>query len=133
METKIEFIPNGTVTSPEGFCAGATYAGINKKAKHGLDLGILWSEAPGVATAVFRDVRVSCGGAQEIRNDVRRLTDRRLQAFLCDGESRRHERLGTIVVVRHSCHVNRMQWANLTVCTDSANQAQVLVLAPGLG
>ena len=39
METdKIEFIPEGTVTSPAGFFAGAVYAGI-KKAKDSLDKG----------------------------------------------------------------------------------------------
>ena len=53
MGGKIEFIPWGTITSPQGFRAGASYAGINKKAKHGLDLGILFSEAPCVATALF--------------------------------------------------------------------------------
>ena len=58
MEAKIEFIPEGTVTSPEGFRAGATCAGIKKEAKHGLDLGILFSEAPCVATALFTTNRV---------------------------------------------------------------------------
>ncbi len=50
---KIDFIPGGTVTSPQGFCAGATYAGIKKNAEHSLDLGLLFSEAPCVATALF--------------------------------------------------------------------------------
>ena len=50
---KIGSIPGGTVTSPEGFYAGATYAGIKKKAEHSLDLGSLFSEAPCVATALF--------------------------------------------------------------------------------
>ncbi len=54
----MEFIPGGTATSPKGFQAGATYAGINKKAKHGLDLGILLSEVPGVAAAVFTTNRI---------------------------------------------------------------------------
>ncbi len=58
MEAKIEFIPWGTVTSPKGFHAGAIYAGINKKAKHDLDLGILSSEVPGVAAAVFTANRI---------------------------------------------------------------------------
>ncbi|MFC1984397.1 bifunctional glutamate N-acetyltransferase/amino-acid acetyltransferase ArgJ [Chloroflexota bacterium] len=53
MEAEIELIPGGTVTSPKGFRAGATYAGIKKKAKHGLDVGILFSEAPCAATALF--------------------------------------------------------------------------------
>ncbi len=58
MEAKIEFISEGTVTSPKGFQAGATYAGIKGKAKHGLDLGILFSEAPCVATGVFTTNRI---------------------------------------------------------------------------
>ncbi len=56
METKIEFIPEGTVTSPKGFQAGATGAGIKEEAK--LDLGILLSEAPCVATALFTTNKV---------------------------------------------------------------------------
>ena len=58
MEAEIEFIPRGTITSPKGFQAGATYAGINKKGKYGLDLGILLSAAPGVAAAVFTTNRI---------------------------------------------------------------------------
>ncbi len=53
MEAKIESIPSGTVTSPEGFWAGATYAGIKKKTEDALDLGILFSKSPCVATALF--------------------------------------------------------------------------------
>ncbi len=49
----IDFIASGTVTSPRGFHAGATDAGIKEKAKGSLDLGILFSEVPCVATAVF--------------------------------------------------------------------------------
>ena len=58
MEIKIEFIPGGTITSPRGFRAGATYAGINKKAKHGLDLGILSSEVSRAAAALFTTNRI---------------------------------------------------------------------------
>jgi len=58
MEAKIEFVSQGSVTSPEGFHAGATYAGIKKKAKDSLDLGILFSEAPCVATALFTTNRI---------------------------------------------------------------------------
>jgi glutamate N-acetyltransferase/amino-acid N-acetyltransferase len=49
----IDFIASGTVTSPQGFHAGATDAGIKEKAKDSLDLGILFSEVPCVATALF--------------------------------------------------------------------------------
>jgi len=58
VEAEIEFIASGSITSPQGFHAGATYAGINKKAKYGLDLGILFSEAPCVATAMFTTNRI---------------------------------------------------------------------------
>ncbi|MBL7125015.1 MAG: bifunctional glutamate N-acetyltransferase/amino-acid acetyltransferase ArgJ [Dehalococcoidales bacterium] len=58
MEVKIESIPEGTITSPEGFHAGATCAGINKKAKDKLDLGILFSEVPCAATALFTTNRI---------------------------------------------------------------------------
>ncbi|MBI2850427.1 MAG: bifunctional glutamate N-acetyltransferase/amino-acid acetyltransferase ArgJ [Chloroflexi bacterium] len=52
MENKIEFITGGTVTSPEGFFAGATSAGI-KKAADSLDLGILYSRAPCATAGMF--------------------------------------------------------------------------------
>ncbi len=53
MEAQIEFLPGGTVTSPEGFFAGATSAGINKKAAGKLDLAVLFSETPCVAAGLF--------------------------------------------------------------------------------
>ena len=44
-------VNGGTVTSPQGFLAGATNASI--KTKGGLDLGILCSESPCVAVGMF--------------------------------------------------------------------------------
>ena len=58
MEAKIEFIPEGTITSPEGFFAGATSAGISKKAKNKPDLAVLFSEAPCIAAALFTTNRI---------------------------------------------------------------------------
>jgi len=58
MEARIEPIPQGSVTTPEGFHAGATYAGIKKKAGDSLDLGILLSEVPCVAAALFTTNRI---------------------------------------------------------------------------
>jgi len=54
----IKFIASGSVTSPQGFRAGATYAGIKRKANDVLDLGILFSEVPCVATALFTTNRI---------------------------------------------------------------------------
>ncbi|MDD5038168.1 MAG: bifunctional glutamate N-acetyltransferase/amino-acid acetyltransferase ArgJ [Dehalococcoidales bacterium] len=56
--TEMKFIPGGTVTSPRGFCAGATYTGIKKKNEHTLDLGILFSEKPCVAAGLFTTNRI---------------------------------------------------------------------------
>ena len=53
MSAKIEFIPEGTVTSAKGFTAGAVFAGINVNTRHNLDLGILFSEAPCATAGLF--------------------------------------------------------------------------------
>jgi glutamate N-acetyltransferase/amino-acid N-acetyltransferase len=47
-----DFIPGGTVTSPQGFSAGAAYAGI-KKEEGKLDIGILSSEIPCITAGLF--------------------------------------------------------------------------------
>lgn len=51
MGTELKTIVSGTVTSPQGFLAGAVESGI--KSHKGLDLGILYSEIPCVAAGVF--------------------------------------------------------------------------------
>jgi glutamate N-acetyltransferase/amino-acid N-acetyltransferase len=57
MKAGMETIPGGTVTSPEGFFAGATSAGINNKSDKP-DLAILFSEAPCVAAGLFTTSRI---------------------------------------------------------------------------
>lgn len=49
----MKIIPDGTVTSPRGFLAGATYAGIKTAAEGQRDVGILFSERPCAAAGVF--------------------------------------------------------------------------------
>ena len=49
----IEILTGGTVTTPQGFSAGATYAGIKKKGENVLDLGIIYSRVPCIAAGVF--------------------------------------------------------------------------------
>ena len=56
METKIEFVNEGTITSPKGFQAGAICTGLKEKDK--LDLGILFSEVPCVATGLLTTNKV---------------------------------------------------------------------------
>ncbi len=53
MSGAIEFIAGGTVTTPQGFQAGATYAGLKTFAEDKLDLAVLLSEAPAAAAGVF--------------------------------------------------------------------------------
>jgi len=53
MKAVIKAVPGGTVTSPEGFFAGAVSAGINKRAAGKLDLAVLFSETPCAAAGMF--------------------------------------------------------------------------------
>ena len=53
MSGAIDFVDGGTVTTPQGFLAGATFAGLKTYAEDKLDLGLILSEAPCVAAGVF--------------------------------------------------------------------------------
>jgi glutamate N-acetyltransferase/amino-acid N-acetyltransferase len=56
MNARFEFISSGTVTSPNGFTAGAVEAGIKQEKK--LDLAILASEVPCVAAGLLTSNRI---------------------------------------------------------------------------
>ncbi len=58
MNTKIEIIEKGSVTTPDGFVAGAIFAGIHQKAITGLDLGVLFSTVPCNTAGVFTKNRI---------------------------------------------------------------------------
>ncbi|MBI2287874.1 MAG: bifunctional ornithine acetyltransferase/N-acetylglutamate synthase, partial [Chloroflexi bacterium] len=70
---QIDSIDGGSVTTPKGFYAGATYAGIKKKDKNSLDLGILFSEEPCTAAALFTTNRIKSAPVllcqQRLQND----------------------------------------------------------------
>ncbi len=53
MTVSISLVEGGTVTTPLGFQAGATFAGLKTYAEDKLDLGIIFSEAPCTAAGVF--------------------------------------------------------------------------------
>ncbi len=53
MKTDTEWLEEGTVTSPMGFLAGATYCGIRTYTPDKLDLGILYSEKPCSVAGTF--------------------------------------------------------------------------------
>jgi glutamate N-acetyltransferase/amino-acid N-acetyltransferase len=84
MEAEIAFIPGGTVTSAKGFRAGATFAGINKKAKHNLDLGILFSEAPCAAAGLFTANKIK---AAPVILSQKRLPDNSIRAVVVNSGS----------------------------------------------
>ena len=71
MEESVEFIRTGTVTAPEGFHAGAIRAGIKKDTGTKPDLGILFSEAPCVAGAVFTTNRIKAAPVVLTRRRLR--------------------------------------------------------------
>ncbi len=53
MAGQITLVEGGTVTTPRGFLAGATYAGLKTYAEDKLDLGLIISEAPCSAAGVY--------------------------------------------------------------------------------
>ncbi|MDE2801443.1 MAG: bifunctional glutamate N-acetyltransferase/amino-acid acetyltransferase ArgJ [Chloroflexota bacterium] len=58
MSHEITVVPDGSVTSPQGFLAGATYAGIRTYAPGKVDLGLLYSESPAAAAGTFTKNKV---------------------------------------------------------------------------
>jgi glutamate N-acetyltransferase / amino-acid N-acetyltransferase len=72
MSAKIEVIPDGNVTSSCGFYAGAAYAGIKKKFKDTLDVGILYSEVACTAAAVFTTNKIQAAPVIIDRNKLKK-------------------------------------------------------------
>ncbi|MEE8470022.1 MAG: bifunctional glutamate N-acetyltransferase/amino-acid acetyltransferase ArgJ [Dehalococcoidia bacterium] len=58
MPLNSETIAQGTVTSPKGFLAGATYVGLKNSGGEALDLGILYSKVPCAAAGVFTTSKI---------------------------------------------------------------------------
>jgi glutamate N-acetyltransferase/amino-acid N-acetyltransferase len=72
MSANIDVIPDGNVTSPRGFYAGAAYAGIKKKFKDTLDVGILYSEVACTAAAVFTTNKIKAAPVIIDRNKLKK-------------------------------------------------------------
>ena len=53
-----EIVKNGNVTSPKGYIAGATYAGIKSFTEDALDIGILASEKLAAVAGTFTTNKV---------------------------------------------------------------------------
>lgn len=58
MNQQIRFLNKGTVTSVQGFQAGATFAGMKTYAEDKLDIGIVYSTLPCVSGGVFTTNRI---------------------------------------------------------------------------
>ena len=72
----MHIIPDGSVTSPAGYVAGATAAGIKKS---GLDLCIVASDRPALAAGVFTTNKVK---AAPVYLCQRHLADGRARAVV---------------------------------------------------
>ena len=55
---KIDFVTNGTITSPLGFTAGAAAADIRKKGDNRLDLGIVCSQEVCTVAGLFTENKI---------------------------------------------------------------------------
>ncbi len=120
MNAGFEFVSSGTVTSPKGFAAGATYAGIKKE--ENLDLAILASEVPCAAAGLFTRNRIKAAPVV--------LCQRRLSGGKASG-----------VVVNSGCAnactgeqglADAEEMAALTAALIGTSPGQVLVASTGV-
>ena len=74
-------VEDGTITSPKGFHAGATYARIKKGARYDLDLGILYSEEPCSTAAMFTTSKVK---SPSVLLDQQRLKEGPIVALIAN-------------------------------------------------
>jgi glutamate N-acetyltransferase / amino-acid N-acetyltransferase len=72
MKAIFDIIKDGGITSPKGFFAGATYAGIKKRGKGVMDLAVLYSEVSCNAAGVFTTNKVK---AAPVLLDQQRLRE----------------------------------------------------------
>ena len=79
MNKKLNWLENGTITSPKKFLAGATYSGIRTYAEDKLDLGILYSETPCTVAGTFTKNQIR---SLSVVLDQKRVSTGRSQALI---------------------------------------------------
>lgn len=79
MSPELETVASGTITSPMGFVAGATYVGLKNGGRQALDLGVLASKVPCAAAGLFTTNRVK---AAPVILCQQRLQSSRAQAIV---------------------------------------------------
>jgi glutamate N-acetyltransferase/amino-acid N-acetyltransferase len=76
---ELKWLENGTITSPRGFLAGATYSGIRTYTEDKLDLGIVYSEVPCTVAGTFTTNKIK---SPSVVLDQRRVSSGRAQAIV---------------------------------------------------
>ena len=79
MSIELKWLEEGTITSPQGFLAGATYAGIRTYTEDKLDLGIVYSEVPCTVAGTFTTNKIK---SPSVVLDQRRVASGRAQAIV---------------------------------------------------
>lgn len=104
MTPDIEVVQDGSVTTPQGFLAGAVYAGIKTYGEDKLDLGILASERPASAAGTFSTNKVLAGSVRVTQRHIARGIARAVVvnsgcANCCVGEQSVKDALETTAIV----------------------------------
>ena len=81
MTIELNWLEEGTITSPKGFKAGATYSGIRTYAEDKLDLGVVRSEAPCNVAGTFTTNKLR---SPSVVLNERRVSNGRVQAIVCN-------------------------------------------------
>ncbi len=122
MSRKVQFIPGGTVTTPAGFQAGATFAGIKTYAQDKLDMGLLYSTSPCTCAAVFTTNRIQSPSVVLSRERVRRGAVR--AAVVNSG-------IANVLVGEHG-HKDALEMGDLAAKSLGLPSEEVAVLSTGI-
>ena len=79
MSVELKWLEEGTITSPRGYLAGATYSGIRTYTEDKLDLGIVSSEMPCTVAGTFTTNKIK---SPSVVLDQRRVASGRAQAII---------------------------------------------------
>lgn len=79
MSIELKWLEDGTITSPQGFLAGATYSGIRTYTEDKLDLGIVYSEVSCTVAGTFTKNQVK---SLSVVLDQQRVSSGRAQAIV---------------------------------------------------
>ena len=79
MSVELKWLEDGTITSPQGFLAGATYSGIRTYTEDKLDLGIVCSEVPCAVAGTFTKNKIK---SPSVVMNQRRVASGRAQAVI---------------------------------------------------